>query len=77
MVSYCDRSSSGVRQQFALNNISSETTGWILTKFVLKHPGTHAYKSCSNHDHRVKVKVTAAKNRNLVSAQLLELALAY
>jgi hypothetical protein len=59
-VSYCDRSSSGVRRpasvvrlQFALNKISSETTVWILSKFFLKHPGTDVYKSCSNHDHRI------------------------
>jgi hypothetical protein len=50
-----------IPQQFALNNISSETTGRISTKFVLEHPGTDVYKSYSNHDPMVKVKVTVAK----------------
>jgi hypothetical protein len=39
-------------QQFALNNVSFETTGRILTK-VQKHPGTDAYMIfCSDHDHK-------------------------
>jgi hypothetical protein len=65
------RPSSDVRRPsiFALNNISSETSGQILNKFVLNHPGTDVYKSCSNHDHRIKIKVTVDKNRNLDFAQ--------
>ena len=53
MVSYCDRSMSGVprgRQAstIASKDISSITTGWIWTKLGEKDPYIALFNNCSN-----------------------------
>ena len=51
--SFCDPSMSGVRPSvhastISLNNISSETTYWILTKLNRNDPWVVPYQSCSS-----------------------------
>ena len=42
------RPSSVVRPSTISNNFSSETSGWISTKFHIQPPGPLGKKSCSN-----------------------------
>ena len=43
-VSYCDSMMSVIRQQFSLNNISSLTNRWIVTKFNRNDPWVSPFK---------------------------------
>jgi len=52
-----------VRQQFPVNNISSETAYWILTKLQRNDPWVVLYQICSNRSSWLHKKVTGSKNR--------------
>ena len=73
-VSFCDPSMSGVRRPssvrpsvrpstISLNNISSETAYWILTKLHRNDPLVVPYQSCSNCSSWLHKQVTGSKNR--------------
>ena len=47
----------------SLNNISSETTYWILTKLHRNDPLVVPYQSCSNRSSWLHKQVTGSKNR--------------